>query len=111
MKTTTHTAVTNALKQLTTVDVTQLTVKRKFKTAVNNPTRIQKWWFIVRGEEYVLQQVEGAWSSIVIQTAWKLEPAYRYDNNDTEQKLFKMDNAPTLLSNRPLLMVNLQLTM
>ena len=43
MRTTTPTAVTNALNQLTTVDVTQLTVKRKFKTAANNPTRIQKW--------------------------------------------------------------------
>lgn len=34
MRSTTQTAVTNALKQLTTVDVSQLIVKRKFKTAV-----------------------------------------------------------------------------
>ena len=84
MRTTTPTAVTNALNQLTTVDVTQLTVKRKFKTAANNPTRIQKWWFVVRGEEDMLQQVEGAWNSVAMQTAWKLEPAYRYED-DTDQ--------------------------
>ena len=45
----THTAVTNALKQLTTVDVSQLIVKRKFKTPDNDQTHVHKWWFIVRG--------------------------------------------------------------
>ena len=42
MRSTTQTAVTNALKQLTTVEVSRLIVKRKFKTAVNDPTRVQK---------------------------------------------------------------------
>ena len=83
MRTTTRTAVINALKQLTTVDVTKLTVKRKFKTAANDPTRVLKWWFIVRGEEDLLQQVDGAWNTVAVQTAWKLEPAYMYEDKDT----------------------------
>ena len=83
MRSTTQTAVTNALKQLTTVDVSRLIVKRKFKTAVNDPTRVHKWWFIVRGEEDLLQQVEEAWNAVAVQTTWKLEPAYMYDDKDT----------------------------
>ena len=86
MRTTTCTAVTNALKQLTTVDVTRLTVKRKFKAVANDPTRVHKWWFIVRGEEDLLQQVEGAWNTVAVQTAWKLEPAYMYEDKDTTQQ-------------------------
>lgn len=83
MRSTTQTAVTNALKQLTTVDVSRLIVKRKFKTAVNNPTRVQKWWFIIRGEEDLLQQMEEAWNAVSVQTTWKLEPAYMYSDNET----------------------------
>ena len=64
----THTAVNNALKQLTTVDVSQLIVNRQFKAAVNDPTRVHKWWFIVRGEEDLLQQVEGAWNPVGVPT-------------------------------------------
>ena len=79
----TQTAVTNALKQLTTVDVSRLIVKRKFKTAVNNPTRVQKWWFIIQGEEDLLQQMEEAWNAVSVQTTWKLEPAYMYNDNET----------------------------
>ena len=60
MRSTTQTAVTNALKQLTTVDVSRLIVKRKFETAVNDPTCVNRWWFIVRGEGDLLQQVEEA---------------------------------------------------
>ena len=82
-RSTTQTAVTNALKQLTTVDVSRLIVKRKFKTAVNNPTRVQKWWFIIRGEEDLLQQMEESWSAVSVQTTWKLEPAYMYNDNET----------------------------
>lgn len=94
--TTTQAAVTNALKQLTTIDVTQLTVKRKFNTAVNDPTRLHKWWFIVQGEEDLLQQVERARNTVAVQTAWKLEPAYMYENKDTAHQNGECTDRPTV---------------
>lgn len=98
VRTTTQAAVTNALKQLTTIDVTQLTVKRKFNTAVNDPTRLHKWWFIVQGEEDLLQQhgtqllskLHGSWSQPTC-TRIKI-PHIKMGNALTDQQLPLMVN-------------------
>ena len=37
-----------------------------------------------RGEEDLLQQVDGAWNTVAVQTAWKLEPAYMYEDKDKD---------------------------
>ena len=36
---------------------------------------------MIRGEENKLQELEGEWRAIAIQTAWKLEPVYYYEEN------------------------------
>ena len=33
----------------------------------------------LRGEEAVLEQLEGEWQTVALQTLWKLEPVLRYD--------------------------------
>ena len=34
----------------------------------------------------MLRQVEGAWNAVGVQTTWKLEPAYMYDDKDTTEE-------------------------
>lgn len=70
LKNTTITGVANTLKVLGKVPVNALIIKRKYKTAKNNSKRVVRWWFVIRGEENILQN---NWSSVSIQTGWKLE--------------------------------------
>ena len=74
---TTH-AVENTLRTLTNINAKGLVVKRKFKTARNDSGRVVKWWFVVRGEESVLEQLQKEWPTISIQTSWRLEPVLSY---------------------------------
>jgi len=78
LRTTTTLAVENALKTLTSINVKSLIVKRKFKTAHNNKDRVTKWWFVVRSEESILEQLQKEWPTISIQTSWRLEPILSY---------------------------------
>ena len=79
LKTTTATAVSNALKSLTNIPSNSLTVKRKFKTTTRDTSKqIVHWWFVIRGEEKVLERLQNEWSSVSIQTAWKLEPLLEF---------------------------------
>ena len=38
-----------------------------------------RWWFVVRGDERVLKDLESNWGSVSIQTAWKLEPVMEFE--------------------------------
>ena len=78
LRSTTTLAVENALKTLTRINVKSLIVKRKFKTAHNNKDRVTKWWFVIRDEESVLEQLQKEWPTISIQTSWRLEPVLSY---------------------------------
>ncbi len=78
LRSTTTVAVANSLKALTTIAPTAFSVKRKFKTAPTNPKKAVQWWFVSRGEEHILQQLQDAWDPMHLQTAWKLEPLYEF---------------------------------
>ena len=43
--------------------------------------KVTKWWFVICGEESMLQELEREWSVIAVQTAWKLEPVHYYEEN------------------------------
>ena len=77
MRCTSSHAVSVALK-LTNIDTSKLVVKRKFKCSTTKPNCIEKWWFIVRGEEELLCQLEEKWGAVAVQTAWKLQPAFMF---------------------------------
>ena len=83
LKSTTVTGVTNTLKVLEKVPLGAVTIKRKYKTARSDSKRIVRWWFVVRGYEEVLEQLENDWNSISIQTAWKLEPLLEFQREST----------------------------
>ena len=72
---TTTLAVQNTLKALTKCS-SGLTIKRKFKTADRN--QVTKWWFVLRGEEQLLEQLQEKWPAVSVQTSWKLEPVLSY---------------------------------
>ena len=81
LRSTTTLAVENALKTLTSINTKGLAVKRKFKTARNDKDQVTKWWFVVRGEESVLEQLQNKWSAISVQTLWRLEPVLSYGDD------------------------------
>lgn len=65
--------VLTALQRLSTV-ANEVEVRRKFKKGSNNS---MQWWFLVRGQEPVLQQLEQQWGRIQTQISWKLEHCHR----------------------------------
>ena len=75
--------VTNTLKVLGKVPLGTVSIKRKYKTAKSDSKRIVHWWFVVRGDEEVLEQLENDWNTISIQTAWKLEPLLEFQREST----------------------------
>ena len=81
MKTTTVATVTSALSRLTSVGG-RLQIRRKFKTTTGNRSR---WWFVVRGSEEDLCNLENEWDRINIQTSWKLEVCYKLVENPPPQ--------------------------
>ena len=80
LKSTTTGVITNALKLVHEIPSGSVTVKRKYKSLNGKDCDkghvVTKWWFILRGDEEVLQLLERKWSVIAIQTAWKLEPVF-----------------------------------
>jgi len=82
MKSATTAVVANALKTLTKMPPNSLTIKRKYKIANNNPKQVTRWWFVVRGEECLLEQLQASWQSVSIQTSWKLEPVLKHQMRD-----------------------------
>ena len=80
MKSTSTTAVTSTLKKLTTHG-DKVSVKRKNRTKDNG--REKSWWFLIKGQEGVLCNLENEWdSSVGLQTNWKLESCYRPTTSD-----------------------------
>lgn len=70
----------------------QLKIKRKYKTAENNsssaasgPTnRVIRWWFVVRADEQILQQLDNDWHKVALQTGWELTPLLQYVNSQSQ---------------------------
>ena len=84
LKNTTTSAVAKALTSLAKIPPMSVTVKRKYKVARNNSKQVVRWWFIIRGNEEVLQQLQANWEAVSIHTAWKLEPVLMYDHEKAQ---------------------------
>ena len=46
-------------------------MKRKFYEG--EPGQRDRWWFLIRGSEAVLNELEGLWNCVSLQVGWKLE--------------------------------------
>ena len=84
LRSTSTVAVSNALKLVPEIPSGSIIVKRKYKTYTRNSSNVTKWWFILRGEEEVLQLLESKWKLIAMQTAWSLEPVLYSDTSSTD---------------------------
>jgi len=73
--------ILTTLQKLSTV-AERVEVRRKFKKRKNNTTQ---WWFLIRGEEQVLQKLEQEWERVQTQTSWKLERCHRPIDSNGEQ--------------------------
>ncbi len=77
--TTTAAGVANALKVLAKVPPNTISIKRKYKTVNSDSKWVTRWWFVVRRDEKVLEQLQDDGEAVRVQTAWKLEPLLEYD--------------------------------
>ena len=73
MKNTTPGAISSALKKLTTIG-DQGSIKRKHRQLALGRIR---WWFVLKGDEQVLTQLEDEWERVCFQLSWKLEPSFK----------------------------------
>ena len=65
-------AVISAIKKLARQDFGEkLTVHRRFREGRSG--RRDKWWFLLKGEEAVLAELESMWDKVALQTKWKIQ--------------------------------------
>ena len=96
LKSTTTRAVENVITTLTKVSGSELKIKRKYKTATGSSARVVRWWFVVRAEESVLEQVQKEWNQVAMQTDWKLTPLLQHAKPITEAQLHVEQPTPSL---------------
>ena len=71
LRSTSTTTVMNAIQQTTPSSLGKnLTIKRKFRNTQSGGT---KWWFVIKGNKYHIDFLEKEWSSVALQTVWKLQ--------------------------------------
>ena len=73
--------------------------ERLKKTSLESNTasiQVSKWWFVISGEESILDQLAKNWDAVKIQTNWSLEPIFSY-GNPTDQAT----NSSCVLNKRP----------
>ena len=46
-----------------------------------NGGRTTKWWFVIRGAEDVLIELQDKWENIALQTSWKLEDCFMFSDS------------------------------
>ena len=95
LKTTTVAAMKNAIKVVSKVE--GLEIKRKYSLKKAQQARIgreaasiqvSKWWFVISGEESILDQLARNWDAVKLQTNWSLKPIFSY-GNPTDQAILE----------------------
>ena len=102
LRATTVSAVANAICSVTNIPTADISIKRKFKSRPDD-NRVKRWWFVLRGEESTLQNLEGCWNQLELQTKWKLEPVFRYSDDAAECTESDQLKSPTtgIMPNEP----------
>lgn len=85
LKVTTANAISSTIKLVTKIE--GLSVKRKFSRRgssspqASGPNEVSKWWFIISGDESLLDRLSKEWAAVQLQTNWSIEPVFTYDSN------------------------------
>lgn len=69
----------------------EITIKRKFKSSSAN--KKLKWWFVLRGDESVMETLTDNWKIIKDQKGWQLEPVLRFEE-DSETNPISIEEGP-----------------
>ena len=64
------------ISSLSSLSSDNLLIKRKYKNV--NSSSAQRWWFVVRADEPLLQELDSQWDTIALQTSWQLTPLLQY---------------------------------
>ena len=56
-----------------------LRVRRKDQEG--SMTKRSRWWYVVHGNEPLLNQLETKWDQVKLQTSWKLEPCFMHESS------------------------------
>lgn len=87
------TVVLQTIRQLTKIDPEKrLTVKRKFQDGESG--RRDRWWFLIRGSEATLGELESLWSCVSLQVGWKLEVCTKPKNDENRESNGNVDANP-----------------
>ena len=107
LKTTTMAAMKNAIKVISKVEGINIKHKYSLKKAQQAmigreaaSTEVSKWWFVISGEESILDQLARNWDTVKLQTNWSLEPIFSY-GNPTDQATDQDTNSSCVLNERP----------
>ena len=73
-------AVSKTISSLTKVPTDNIIIKRKYKTNQQSSggQKLSRWWFVIRGNEDTMKQLEEKWNQVSMQLDWKLEPLYSF---------------------------------
>jgi len=93
--------VATTIAQLCPTVAGKLQLRRKYKTSENG--HVKRWWFLIRGEEEVLIELQKTWDHISTQTSWRLEECLMYEDLPAERSEGDMANAisPTPIPSLP----------
>ena len=80
----TASAVSHAIHKITSIPAADLSIKRKFKS---NDNKVLSWWFVARGEETILEQLDNLWEQVYLQTKWELKPLLSYSVGVSSESL------------------------
>lgn len=83
LRATTVVAVRNVISSVAKIPIDDLVVKRKYQSESGYGS-ISRWWFVIRGKEDVLEELQAKWSSVSLQTAWKLVDVYSYADTGSD---------------------------
>jgi hypothetical protein len=92
-------AVSKTIATLTKVSDSNYTIKRKFKLSYvpsSARSKVTHWWFVIRGDEEILGQLEDKWNLLQMQVDWKLEPLYSFVDATCNTTIQQPDNSTPL---------------
>ena len=96
----TTSAISHAIHTITGISVNNLAIKRKFRLNATD-SKVAAWWFVIRGEESLLEQLDNSWQQVNLQTKWELKPVFSYASTDENTQLHNSDNSNVVGSEQP----------
>ena len=72
----------NVISNIAKIPTEQLVIKCKYKENPNS-RKVSKRWFVIRGEENLLQQLQLKWQAVSFLTAWKLQDVVAYADDSS----------------------------